>query len=174
MTITLIEIILEEGDAGQPVYRATWGERQAVGQTPGQALDNLERILATVGGAEGEGTLVVVLELKEPTLASQVEQLADETDQPAEQVLEAVVRNHLDELERRAIHADTEAFWAMHDELLKKYEGEYVAMRRASVVDHDEDPSRLERRVRDRFGLLPVLIAPVEPGARRDLRWMRS
>jgi len=43
------------------------------------------------------------LELKEPTLVSQLEQLADETTQPAEQVLEAAVSNYLDELERRAI-----------------------------------------------------------------------
>jgi len=112
------------------------------------------------------------LELKEPTLVSQLEQLADETTQPAEQVLEAAVSNYLDELERRAIHADTEAFWAMYDDLLKKYEGEYVAIRQSNVVDHDEDASCLERRVRERFGLLPVLIAPVEPGLYRNLRWI--
>ncbi|MBS1252076.1 MAG: hypothetical protein MAG451_01112 [Anaerolineales bacterium] len=112
------------------------------------------------------------LELKEPTLVSQLEQLADGTTQPAEQVLETAVRTYLDELERQAIHAETEAFWAMHEELLKTYNGQFVAMRQSSVVDHDEDVSRLERRVRERFGLLPVLIAPVKPGVRQDLRWI--
>ncbi len=112
------------------------------------------------------------LELKEPTLVSQLEQLADETTQPAEQVLETAVRTYLDELEQQAIHAETEMFWTMHDELLKTYNSQFVAMRQGSVVDHDEDVSRLERRVRGRFGLLPVLIAPVTPGVRRDLRWI--
>jgi len=60
----------------------------------------------------------------------------------------------------------------MYDDLLKKYEGEYVAIRQSNVVDHDEDASCLERRVRERFGLLPVLIAPVEPGLYRNLRWI--
>ena len=112
------------------------------------------------------------LELKEPKLVGQIEQLADETTQPAERVLETAVRNYLDELERRAIHAETEAFWAIHDELLEKHEGQYVAMRQGNVVDYDMDVSRLEKRVRERFGLLPVLIAPVEPGLPRDLRWV--
>lgn len=112
------------------------------------------------------------IELKEPTLVSQLEQLADETTQPAEQVLETAVRTYLDELEQQAIHAETEAFWAIHAELLKEYAGEYIAIHQGSVVDHDENVSRLEKRVRDRFGLLPVLIAPVRPEARRDLRWI--
>jgi len=40
------------------------------------------------------------------------------------------------------------------------------------VVDHDADAASLEQRVREQFGELPVLIAPVRPGPRRDLRWL--
>ena len=75
-------------------------------------------------------------------------------------------------VEQEAIHAETQAFWAMHDELLRTYPGQYVALYQSNVVDHDEDVSRLEKRVRERFGLLPVLVAPVKPGQRRDLRWL--
>jgi hypothetical protein len=39
-------------------------------------------------------------------------------------------------------------------------------------VDHDEDAASLEKRVRERFRLLPVLIAPIVSGPRRDLRWL--
>ena len=61
MAIAAIEIIREQNKAQQkPAYRAIGGNRQAVGPTPGQALDTLERMLATVGGADGEGTLVIV------------------------------------------------------------------------------------------------------------------
>lgn len=59
MTITAIEIVREQTEAQQPAYRAIRGNRQAVGSTPGQALDTLERMLVTPG-AEEESTLVIV------------------------------------------------------------------------------------------------------------------
>jgi len=114
----------------------------------------------------------VTIELRKPSLVEQIKRLAAEQAQPAEKVLETAVQTHLDQLEREAIHAETEAFWEMHDELVRKYEGEHVAVYQGSVVDHDEDASRLERRVRAHFGELPVLIAPVTPRPRRDLRWI--
>ena len=60
------------------------------------------------------------IELKEPTLIRQVELLAAQVTRPAEQVLEMAVRAYLDTAESDAIHAETEMFWAMHDELLAK------------------------------------------------------
>jgi hypothetical protein len=110
--------------------------------------------------------------LKEPTLIVRVEQWAQETSRPTEQVLETAVQTYLDKLEREAIHAETEAFWTMHDELLKEYRGQHLALYQGKVVDHDEDASYLAKRIRERFGWLPVLIAPVKPGSRRDLRWI--
>ena len=58
--ITTIEIVREQKDAQQTVYRAIRGDRQAAGTTPGQALDTLERMLAVQGGEGGEGMLVIV------------------------------------------------------------------------------------------------------------------
>jgi len=110
--------------------------------------------------------------LREPTLARRVEQWAQETSQQVEKVLETAVQSHLDELEEAAIHAETRTFWAMHDELLEKYSGQHVALFRGQVIDHDRDASRLGKRMRKRFDSLPVLIAPVRPGPRRDLRWL--
>ena len=112
------------------------------------------------------------LELKDPRLVERVEHLAAEQTQAVEDVLRTAVRAYLDELEREAIHAETQAFWSMHDELIKKYQGQHIALYKGEVVDHGEDVSCLERRVREQFGWLPVLIAPVQPGPRRDLRWI--
>lgn len=114
----------------------------------------------------------MTIELREPSLVEQIRRLAADQAQPAEKVLETAVQAHLDQLEREAIHAETEAFWDMHDELVKKHEGEHVALYQGEVVDHDEDASRLERRVRKQRGELPVLIAPVTRRPRRDLRWI--
>ena len=111
------------------------------------------------------------IELHEPTLVWQVEQLADRIAQPVEQVLELAVRRYFDAIEQEAIHDETEAFWGMYEQLRAQYIGQYVALYQGSVVDHDADVSRLEQRVRERFGLLPVLIAPVEPAPPRELQW---
>lgn len=114
----------------------------------------------------------MTIELREPRLVERIKRLAADQAQPAEKVLETAVQAHLDRLEQEAIHAETEAFWDMHDELVRVYQGKHVAIYRGEVIDHDEDASRLEKRVREQFGELPVLIAPVKPGPRRDLRWI--
>ena len=114
----------------------------------------------------------MTIELREPRLVEQIKRLAADQAQAAEKVLETAVHAHLDKLEREAIRAETDAFWNMHDELVKEYQGEHVALYKGQVVDHDEDASHLERRVREQFGELPVLIAPVKPGPRGPLRWI--
>jgi len=118
------------------------------------------------------GNETMKVALKEPMLVVQVEQWARETSRPIEKVLETAVQTYLDKLEEEAIHAETEAFWAMHDELLKRYQGQHVALYQGEVVDHDENASRLAERIHERFGWLPVLIAPVKPESHRDLRWI--
>ena len=110
--------------------------------------------------------------LAEPALVRRVEQWGQETNRSAEKILETAVRAYLDELERESIRAETQAFWAMYDDLLKKYPGQHIALYQGKIVAHDKDVSRLEERVRELFGLLPVLIAPVRPQPARDLLWL--
>lgn len=113
----------------------------------------------------------MVVELNEPVLVQQITQLAITQKRLPEDVVETAVRSYLEALEEQAIHRETEAFWKQHDALLVLYPNQYVALRNGVVVDHDSDVSRLERRVRDGYGLAPVLIAPVTPVGRRDLLW---
>lgn len=111
------------------------------------------------------------IELREPRLVWQIEQLAAKTTQPVEQVVETAVRAYLDELEREAIHRETEVFWAKHTELVNSYLGQFVAIYQGEVIDHDQDVGQLEQRVRERWGATPVLIAPISSEARHDLDW---
>ena len=111
------------------------------------------------------------VELRESALVYQLEQLAEQTAQPVEKVLETAVATYLDELERAGIHAETQAFWDMQEELVKLYLGHFVAIYHGEVVDHDLNVSLLEQRVRKRFGLLPVLIAPVKSQIKDEIRW---
>lgn len=111
------------------------------------------------------------VELRDEALVWQIEQLAQQTAQPVEQVLATAVEAYLDQWERQGIEAETRAFLALHDQLVARYAGEHVALYRGEVVDHDPDVALLERRVRARFGLLPVLIAPVTAAGGHDLAW---
>lgn len=113
----------------------------------------------------------MMVELRENALVRQIEQLAKQTAQPVETVLATAVEAYLDQLEREGIHAETQAFLAMQDQLLEQYPGQYVAVYHGEVVDHDPEVVLLERRVRQRFGVLPVLIAPVKPAAAHELHW---
>jgi hypothetical protein len=54
--------------------------------------------------------------------------------------------------------AERRAFWAMHPQLLKAYEGKYVAILNGKVVDCDEDKHALAKRLYRRFGYQPIYV----------------
>lgn len=57
--MTTIEII-PEVTSEQTIYRAISGQQQATGSTPGQALDQIEQVLATQEEAQRSETIVIV------------------------------------------------------------------------------------------------------------------
>ena len=75
----------------------------------------------------------------------------------------------LDRLAEQKIIAESEAFRAMHAELLQQYRGEYVAVHNKKVVDHDEDICALNRRIRARYGRQAVLLQQVTEQPEVDL-----
>lgn len=61
------------------------------------------------------------------------------------------------------------------DELLARYDGEYVAVHEGSVVDHDRDFDALASRVFERLGSRPVLMPRIQRDeARARLRSPRT
>lgn len=57
--MTTIEII-PEVTSERTIYRAISGQQQATGSTPGQALDQIEQVLATQEEAQRSETIVIV------------------------------------------------------------------------------------------------------------------
>lgn len=111
----------------------------------------------------------------DPTLYRWVEQAAQETQTTPEEVLVEALRRHLWELDRRKIAEESKAYRRQHADLKARYLGQYIAMLKGEVVDHDADFQALWQRVRQRFGRTPVLITQVgeEPEtilARRGFR----
>ena len=46
----------------------------------------------------------------------------------------------------------------MREQLLSQYEGQYVAIHKGQVVDHDSDKLRLGLRVYRQFGYQPIYV----------------
>lgn len=76
-------------------------------------------------------------------------------------LLDQIIEQYVVDERLSTIDREQAAFEASHAILLEEYTGEYIAMRRGQVVDHDVDRAILGRRVRTRYDSEPVLIAPV-------------
>ncbi len=105
--------------------------------------------------------------LGEP-LASHIREAAAAQGIPVENLIEAALRQYAFQAQRAKL--DVEARWwrGLPPERRAPYAGEFVAVHRQDVVDHDPDEDVLRRRVRTRYGRLAVLIAPAE--GRREWR----
>jgi len=77
-------------------------------------------------------------------------------------VLNDLTRQYLRDVRRRKIDEESQAYQAMHPGLKQDYFGQHVAIHNGQLVDHDADAMTLLRRIRQRFGRLPVLITQVE------------
>jgi len=110
-----------------------------------------------------------MIAVQRPGLIERIEHIAQESNRDTTQIVEEALRAYLDQLEREAIHKETEAYWGMQADLVAHYPDEYVAIYQGQVVDHDPDITHLEQRVAERLGEATVLIAPVTAAPRRDL-----
>lgn len=71
---------------------------------------------------------------------------------------EGAVESEMD----KAIERERAAYLAMHSALLEKYKGEYVAVYRGRLIDHDPDFATLYARINRQYPDEFVLIRQVE------------
>lgn len=81
---------------------------------------------------------------------------------PVADWLENAIRHSRYMTQRGVVSAEAEAWRAAPPEVRDQYQGEYVAVLRGEVVDHDVDRVALYQRVDSRYGNIPVLITPAE------------
>lgn len=72
---------------------------------------------------------------------------------------------------RPAMLREQEAYRSMHSDLLRKYEGDFVAVYHGVVVDHDADELALSMRVRQQQPDAVILIRQVLPQVERVLHF---
>lgn len=104
-----------------------------------------------------------------PALAEQVQQFATTMHQPVEQVLETAVQEYLEAQEIQALQTEAEFFWAHQSKFIQQYPDQTLAIYHQQVIDHDQEATTLEIRIRQKYSLAPVLIVPVD--APRELHW---
>ena len=109
--------------------------------------------------------------LHEP-LASQLRQEAEAEGLPVENLIEAALRHYRFQAQRKKLAGET-AWWQSADaDLHTQFAGEFVAIHRQSVIDHDQDEVALRQRVRARFPKTAVLITPAQ--GQRELRMIST
>lgn len=72
---------------------------------------------------------------------------------------------------RPAMLREQEAYRSLHSDLLKKYEGDFVAVYQGVVIDHDADGLALSMRVRQQQPGAVILIRQVLPQVERVLHF---
>lgn len=105
----------------------------------------------------------------------QVEQTAQSANRPVQDVLvDSIIQSFpkLHTHDKRALmDHERQAFEAMYEDLLRQYEGQYVAVHQGQVVDHDTDQLALLRRRKLNYPQDVVLIAQVSSEAQRVLHF---
>ena len=105
----------------------------------------------------------------EPTLYQRVEQAAIDSQVSTGEMFTQALRRYLWELDRRKIAEESKVYRRQHAELKDRYLGQYIAMHKGQVVDHDVDFQALRQRVRQRFGRTAVMITLVDETAEATL-----
>jgi len=94
---------------------------------------------------------------------TQLKTIAKEEGTTPQVLGEKAIRRYLRAETRRKIQREEEAFHAAHAELLAMYPGQYVAVYRGQVIDHDPDQLALFRRIEQHYADTPVLIRQITP-----------
>lgn len=95
-------------------------------------------------------------------LAGTIEQAAQERGLTVDAYLQIAVKREQALFARMKIEQEQEWWLSQPVKRRAKYEGEFIAVHRQRVVDHDKDQKELHKRIRGKFGNVPVLIMPAE------------
>jgi len=93
--------------------------------------------------------------------ASQLTKMAAAQSVSPEAIIEKAIRDLLRAEASLILARETEAFRAMHSQLLQKYAGEYIALHHGQLIDHDVDQFALYLRVDEQYPDEIILIKQV-------------
>ena len=103
----------------------------------------------------------------EPKLYQRVEEAALEQEASVGEILTKAIRRYLWEEDRQKISEESKVYQRHHTKLKERYLGQFIAMHKGQVVDHDLDFHTLRQRILQHFGRIPIMITKVEEQAER-------
>ena len=106
-------------------------------------------------------------------LGIQLMEDAEQSETSVDQLLNQAVEEFLLNKQRAKIDGEVAAFVRLHPELWRTKPGQWVAIHNSHLVDADSNRVALYRRVRERYGRVPVLIREVTAEAEQDI-WLRT
>jgi hypothetical protein len=109
----------------------------------------------------------------EPNLRAWLEQDARQDARDVNDLINEAVAQYLRERQQSKLDLEIAAYESMHADLLREYTGEWVAIHRQELVDHDLDRVALYRRIRNRYGRTSVLLREVTADPVEEV-WMRT
>ena len=109
----------------------------------------------------------------EPNLRAGLEQDARQDARDVNDLINEAVARYLRERQQAKLDQEIAAYEAMHPQLALDYLGEWVAIHRQELVDHDRDRVALYRRIRSRYGRTSVLIRQVMDDPIEEV-WLRT
>ncbi|HFQ92806.1 MAG TPA: ribbon-helix-helix domain-containing protein [Anaerolineae bacterium] len=95
--------------------------------------------------------------------------MAAQTGVTVSDLADKAIQQYLRREAEKKIAREEEAYCAQHDQLLKKYRGQYIAMHKGQVVDCDMDELALYLRIRRQYPQTGILIKHVT--AKPDNVW---
>lgn len=101
---------------------------------------------------------MVAIELREASLAEEVNRVASHEGKAVGDVLAEAVRQYLDLYREKRIRAEAKAWYEMPAETRNQYKGCFVAVYNGEIIDSDPNQRTLYLRAKERFGREPVLL----------------
>lgn len=109
----------------------------------------------------------------EPSLRAWLEQDAAQDVRSVDELVNEAVAQYLRQRQEAKIDREIAAYEAMHAQLVRDHLGEWVAIHRQQLVDHDSDRAALYRRIRSQYGRTAVLIRQVAADPVEEV-WVRT
>lgn len=104
---------------------------------------------------------MTVLQISE-RLAGRIQREAKSRGVSIEKYLKLTIRRDRTLVARQKIEKEQEWWLTLSLSQRAKYEGKYVAVHNQKLIDYDEDEIALSRRIREKYGNIPILIIPAE------------
>ncbi|HRJ40751.1 MAG: hypothetical protein KJZ86_12415 [Caldilineaceae bacterium] len=110
-------------------------------------------------------TLTLSPELHEP-----LKRLAAGRDTSVEDVVESLVADYLRQQWHEALLLEMDRYRLMHPQIATRYYGQFLGIQDGKILDTDPDGGVLHKRLRQRYGDLPILIVQVTATPEQEFR----